>query len=154
MRIDRGVLLLLSLLLIPAPVLSGTDYGEGISGFRKVAISELLANPDAYVDQKVQVEGLVLDVCPMRGCWIEVASDREFESLRFKVDDGVISFPVDVKGHRVVAEGVFRRFTVSREDRIARGRHHAEETGEEFDESAVTGPETFYQIEGIGARVE
>lgn len=154
MRILCGLVLLLSSLLITSPAVGETVYGEGIAGFRKVAISDLVANPDGYVDQKVQVEGLVLDVCPMRGCWIEIASDEEFQSLRFKVEDGVISFPVEAKGRHVVAEGVFRKYTLSREDVLARAKHRAEEKGEAFDESTVTGPETLYQIEGIGARVE
>jgi hypothetical protein len=154
MRTLSALVVLLPSLLITSTALSETVYGKGIAGFQKVAISELLADPDAYVDKEVQVEGLVLDVCPRRGCWIEIASDKEFQSLRFKVDDGVISFPMEAKGRRVVAEGVFRKYTLSREDLIARAKHRAEEKGEAFDESTVTGPETYYQIEGIGARVE
>lgn len=131
-----------------------TTYGEGVQGTEVVLVSELLTHPDAWVGKTVRVEGLITDVCKKRGCWIAIAGDREFETLRFKVKDGVIVFPVDVKGHRAVVEGVFARFEISEEDAIAKAKHHAEETGEPFDPSTIKGPQVVYQIEGIGAVVK
>ena len=73
--------------------------------------------------------------------------------MRFKVEDGVIVFPKDAKGKDVVAEGIFRRIEMSKEEAIAHGRHEAEETKKPFDPASITGPVVSYQIEGVGAVV-
>lgn len=143
--------LLLLALACPAFAADGTKYGKGVTGPEIVKISELMAHPDTYVGKTVRVEGLVLDVCPKRGCWMELASDREFESLRIKVDDGVIVFPLEAKGKKAVAEGVLEKHELSVDDQIAQGKHHAEETGKPFDPKSITGPKNFYQIRGTGA---
>ena len=50
-------------------------YGNGVSDHAQpIRISELNANPNSYVDQRVKVVGLVDDICPMMGCWV-VASE-------------------------------------------------------------------------------
>ena len=89
----------------------------------------------------------------MKGCWIDILEGESGETVRFKVEDGVIVFPVEAKGREVVAEGVLQKKEMS--ERRARSwmRHLAEEKGEPFDEASVTGPMVFYQIEGIGAEV-
>ena len=83
----------------------GELYGKPLTGTDTVKISALMADPDKYVGQTVRVEGIITGVCEKRGCWMTLASDREFEDLRIKVDDGVIVFPLDAKGKRAVAEG-------------------------------------------------
>ena len=89
-----------------------------------------------------------------RGCWIKIASDKEFESIRFKVDDGVIVFPMELKGSNAVAEGVVSVRTLSVEDQIKSGKAMAKEEGTTFDESTVKGPKTVLMIKGEGAQVE
>lgn len=148
-----AVSMLIAIAIAPSTVTAeGTTYGQGLSGTEVVKISELLDNPDGYVGQTVRVEGLVTDVCPKRGCWIEIASDREFETLRLKVDDGVIVFPLDAKGKRTVAEGVFTKIELTPEQALQHARHLAEERGEAFDPSAAGElPTVMYQIQGKGA---
>ena len=123
--------------------LGDTDlYGEQLSDARTVRISEILSHPDRYVDRKVKIAGLVDDVA--RG---------SEETLRFKVEDDVIVFPVAARGRDVVAEGVLRKHELSREQAVREMRHMAEERDEAFDEASVTGPMVIYQIEGAGAEV-
>ena len=76
-------------------------YGKEITLTEKVKISQLLENPKNYEGKKVLIEGIVLNVCKKRGCWIELASDKEFESIRVKVQDGVIVFPMEVNGKKL-----------------------------------------------------
>ena len=130
-----------------------TSYGEALSGVESVRIAELLGAPDTYLGKTVRVEGLVEDVCPMRGCWIEILESQGRETIRFKVTDGVIVFPVEAKGQEVVAEGVLRKHEMSKERATSWLRHLADEKGEPFDPSSVTGPMVFYQIEGLGAEL-
>ena len=130
-----------------------TSYGEALSGVSAVRIAELTSSPEKYLGEKIRVEGLVEDICPMKGCWIDILESQSRETIRFKVADGVIVFPVQAKGREVVAEGVLRKHEMSKKRATSWLRHLAEEKGEPFDESSVTGPMVFYQIEGLGAEV-
>jgi hypothetical protein len=137
--------------LAAAPALAATKYGKGVSEAAPVKLSELMAKPDAYVGKVVKVEGLVTEVCPKRGCWINVAGDKEFQTIRIKVEDGVIVFPLSAKGKRADVEGILRKIELTKEEAIARAKHEAEEKKVPFDEKSVTGPMVIYQIEGTGA---
>jgi hypothetical protein len=129
----------------------GTVYGAGVAAAERVQISVLLANIDAWVGKKVQVEGVVTDVCPMRGCWFELAGDQPETSLRFKVRDGVMVFPLSAKGQRAVAEGVVRKIPLDLERSRAYLAHLAEEKGEPFDPASVREPVTIVRLDGTGA---
>jgi cytochrome c-type biogenesis protein CcmE len=137
-----------------APAAAATKYGKGVSDATPVKLSELMAKPDDYVGKVVKVEGLVTEVCPKRGCWINVAGDEEFQTIRIKVEDGVIVFPMTDKGKKVVAEGTFKKMELTKEQAIAKAKHECEEKGTKFDPASVTGPATVYQIQGTGAIVE
>ena len=128
-------------------------YGKPLTTTAVTKVSEILSDPGKFNGKRVRVEGAVVDVCAMRGCWIKISGDKEFESIRFKVDDGVIVFPMDAKGKRVSAEGVVSVKTTSVEDQIKEGEHMAKEEGKAFDPATVKGPKTVVQIQGDGAVV-
>jgi hypothetical protein len=137
---------------VSALATEGTVYGKGVAASDVVAISDLLANPGKYVGKTVRVEGLITDVCPKRGCWMDLASDKEFQVVRIKVDDGEIVFPLDAKGKQAVAEGVFTKTEITQEQALEHAKHLAEEKGEKFDpEKAKDLPTVVYQIKGTGA---
>ena len=50
-------------------------------------------------------------------------------------------------------EGVVESLELTREEIIARRKHHAEETGENFDPASVTSGETILRIRGLGAEI-
>jgi hypothetical protein len=130
----------------------GKVYGKGVAAGEVVAVSELIANPAAYVGKTVRVEGLVTDVCPKRGCWMNLAGDKEFQTIRIKVDDGEIVFPLDAKGKHAVAEGVFAKMEITPEQALEHAKHLAEEKGEKFDPAKAKDlPTVVYQIQGTGA---
>jgi hypothetical protein len=141
------------LLAVVSCAIAGTPkkYGKAITLKEPTRVSAILAEPEKYNGKKVLVEGPVVDVCAKRGCWIRLGSDKEFESIQFKVEDGVMVFPLDAKGKSARAEGVVSVTTTSKEELIEQGREHAEETGEEFDSTSVTGPRTIVRIMGEGA---
>ncbi len=150
----RAALLALVLSFAATPALADVTFGEGVHGDDTVLISTMLASPDDYVGKTVRVQGLITDVCQKRGCWVAIASDQEFQTLRFKVKDGVIVFTPDVKGRKGTFEGTLARYELTMEQSLERARHHAEEQGKDFDPSTITGPEVYYQLEGTGAVVE
>jgi len=146
---------IISLTFLFAIVFAGPkDYGKKLTLKEKTKVSDILSNPEKYAGKKVLVEGTVVDVCQQRGCWIKLSSDKEFEAIRFKVDDGVIVFPMEAKGKSARAEGVVSVKTYSKEDLIKQGEMHAKEEGTTFDPSTVTGPKTVVQIKGEGAVIK
>lgn len=151
-------LLFLSLVLLtfaPARAADGKTYGEGVNLAETTSVAKILANPDAYVGKKVRIEGKVLDVCPMKGCWMELTEGDGTSSLRVKVDDDVIVFPVTAKGKLAVAEGTVEAIPMTRESYVAWLEHLAEERGQKLDPATVgDGPFRVIQIRGSGAKIE
>jgi hypothetical protein len=66
--------------------------------------AQVLADVDGHAGKTVRVAGTVAAVCPMRGCWMDVAG-ASGESIRIKVRDGQIVFPGSAVGKKVVVEG-------------------------------------------------
>ena len=146
-------LLLTSSLLFASTALAKT-FGANLSLQQTTPLSTILANPDAYVGQKVQVKGLILEVCESRGCWMYIAGDKAFEKIRVKVVDGQIVFPLEARGKQGTVEGVLQKFVLTRAQVIQQLQHYAEERGEKFDPSTVKSGETIYQLRGLGAEIE
>jgi hypothetical protein len=132
------------------------DYGKPLTLKEKTPISAILKNPKAFDGKRVQVEGAIVEVCEERGCYIKIASDKEFESIRFKVEDGVIVFPLEAKGKTAVAEGVVKLSTLTKEQAMEQAKEMHKERGtmSKFDPSKFTGPVTDVQIMGDAARVK
>lgn len=128
----------------------GDVYGEPLTLTESTPISTLLADIDAYDGKKVRVEGLVTEVCAKRGCWMSIAGDQPFQELRFKVEDGVITIPLEAKGRYAVAEGTCRKVALSPEDAMAMREHEAEEQGKPVDTTTPL-PTFVVKLEGTGA---
>jgi Domain of unknown function (DUF4920) len=154
MRSLRSVLPLVLLLAAcksaPPPV-TGTSYGEALTLTDTTKVSDILAAPQEWVGRRVLVAGTVVQVCQEKGCWIQIASDREHEMLKVKVEDGVIVFPMTAMGHPAVVEGTIEALPVTAEQARAQARRHAEETQQPFDSTRVFADTTLYQIRGLGA---
>ena len=125
--------------------------GHGVSSADTVRISELLAHPLTYAGQTVRVQGTAVAVCSHRGCWIDLASDVEGQTVRVKVEDGVIVFPPELAGDMVLAEGVWTIHQLDLEATRAYYEHQAQDRGESFDPASVTEPLIYYQVSGTGA---
>lgn len=152
MIFSRSIVLVLVLVFSTGLSVAGSkNYGKKLTLKETTKISDILAEPEKYDGKRVLVEGTVTGVCEKRGCWITIASDKEFETLRFKVDDGVIVFPLDAKGKTARAEGVLSVKTYSQEELIKQGEMHAKEEGKTFDPSTVKGPKTVVTLKGEGA---
>ncbi len=131
----------------------GTQFGKELSISEPTSIAAIMENPESFNGKRVLVEGRITEVCEMMGCWIMIQDPDGGKNLRFKVEDGVITFPMDIKGKIARAEGIVSVKEQSVDEQIAEGQHHADETGTTFDASAVTGPKGRIQLEGEGALV-
>lgn len=128
-------------------------YGKPLTLKETTKVSDIYASPDQFNGKRVKVQGPIVDVCAERGCWIAIGSDQEFQTIRFKVDDGVIVFPMDAKGLTAAVEGVLTVTVLSEKDQIEQGEHMAKEKGTTFDPKTVKGPKTSIMIKGEGAEV-
>ena len=132
----------------------GKKYGKPLTLKATTKISDIYAKPDAFNGKRVKVQGAIVDVCSEKGCWIAIASDKEFQSIRFKVDDGVIVFPMTEKGKTATVEGVVTVTTLSEKDQIEQGEHMAKEKKTPFDPKTVKGPKTSIMIKGEAAEIQ
>ena len=130
-----------------------TTYGKPLTVKETTKVSDILAKPEQFDGKRVKIEGPVVDVCQMRGCWIKIGGDKDFESLTFKVDDGVIVFPMSARGKTALVEGVVSVTTQSVEEQKKHGEHMAKEQGKAFDPASVKGPKTVILLKGEGAEI-
>ncbi|PLX78519.1 MAG: DUF4920 domain-containing protein [Desulfuromonas sp.] len=149
----RTFLLLLAMVLLMTNTVLAKSFGNGVSLAETTAISSILDQPEEYLGKQVKVSGLIVDVCARRGCWIYVAGDRPYEKIRVKVTDGEIVFPLEARGKQAEVEGVVEVFELTREQVLARSKHHAEEQGIPFDPASVTTGERVIRLRGLGAEI-
>jgi hypothetical protein len=127
-------------------------FGKGISAQDTVLVSELLTHPEQFLDKTVRVQGTVVGVCKKRGCWIDLASDQEFQKINIKVEDGVIVFPPELMGESVIAEGTLTGMPLDHDQAVNYLKYEAECQGEAFEANAVPAEGiTIYQIQAVGA---
>lgn len=142
------ILLILALLVAAAGTAVAEDkvYGEGVGEGDLTSISAIMTDADAFQGETVRIAGTAVAVCAHRGCWIDIASDEEGQTLRVKVTDGEIVFPQSIVGEHVVAEGVFTANRVTADNKKC---DHAAEDENEVGHSCTT----HYQLTGTGAVV-
>jgi len=153
---QKQIVFIVLLLFITSNIFSGdgNKYGKKLTLKEKTKISTILEKPKDFVGKKVLVEGTVVGVCEKRGCWIELASDKQYQKIKVKVKDGEIVFPLEEKGKTALVEGEVYEIKLTKEQAIEQAKHEAEEHGKEFDPGSVTGPTTYYQIKGKGAVIK
>lgn len=132
-----------------APPFQGDPYGEPLTLTEATPVSTILADPEAWVGQRVLIRGEVREVCEKKGCWMDIAHPDGL--IQVKVTDDVIVFPVSARGRAAVVEGTVEALALTAEEAFAAAAHRAEEQGEPFDSTAVFQPTTTYRIQGLGA---
>jgi hypothetical protein len=156
MRI-RYLSFLLAVSVAPAAHASceSVSYGAGVTLTEPTAVAAILGQPAAYAGKEVRIEGEIKEVCAMAGCWMELAAADGGQTLKVKVKDGDIVFPVSSRGKQAVAQGKIEDLEMTRAKYIKHLKHLAKENGEAFDEASVEGDGPFhvYQLAGTGAQI-
>ena len=132
------------------------NYGNRMEKGIPNRVNEVLKNPDEYLSKNVLVSGVIDDVCPLRGCWIQISDKNQTGSIRVKVTDGEIVFPLSAKNHNVTVQGTFVRLDLSKDQAINWKVHLAKEKGVELDPNdIVLQKEDYYEyrINCTGAKV-
>jgi len=143
---------LLILTLLTTPRFAKT-FGVEADMSKLVAISTVLDNPGNYLNKDITVKGTIVSVCKKRGCWMTLASDKKFQTLRIKVKDGEMVFPLTAQGKKAFATGRLIGIELDKKKAIAYLSHMAKEADEPFDESSVTTGITIYQLTPIGVSI-
>jgi len=124
-----------------------TKLGAGVTLGDATPIVSIVKNPKDYVGKTVRIDGIATAVCAEMGCWMAVADSakKDAPTIRLKVEDGVIVFPMSAKGKRVSAEGAFEAIGGADDHSKEASREHAKE-----DPKASTA----YQIKATGAIIK
>ena len=141
--------LLAAIVVLGAVSLSAeqTKLGAGVELKEATPIKSLIEKPADFVGRTVRIDGVATAVCESMGCWMAVAESEQpsASTVRLKVEDGVIVFPMSAKGKKVSAEGVFEEITPK-----------DEHGGEAAAEHAKQDPKASkkYQIKATGAIIK
>ena len=131
-------------------------YGDDFNYDSIQSIPSLINNANQFLDKQIVTEGKIVDVCPMKGCWIEIKDSDSDQIIRVKVQDDVIIFPQDSKEKKVIVNGVFTKIEFTEDQAIKWKMHLAEEKGLKLEESDVTLDSSDlieYRIKGLGAKI-
>ena len=148
------ILLVLILSFSATAFAKSKKYGKGVTLQETTQVSQLLDQPEKFLDKKVKVQGMITEVCASRGCWVYIAGDRPYEKIQVKVTDGEIVFPMSASGRMAEVEGIIQELKMTREEMIKWKRHQAEERGQTFDPSSVKKGEKIIRLIGLGAMIE
>lgn len=129
------------------------QFGKPVNNANLLKISTIMAAPDNYLDQPITIAGTVVGVCAKRGCWMTIASDKRFENLQIKVNDGDMVFPMTAKGSKAIATGKLNKIQLNLSRTKALLAHRAQQAGNEFDENTVTEPMAIYQLVPTGVEI-
>lgn len=119
--------------------------GDGVTLKDATPIASITAKPADFVGKTIRIDGVATAVCTHMGCWMAVAPEGKPDAptVRLKVEDGVIVFPVSAKGRKVSAQGVFEE---------VKGAENKEAAGEHAKHDAKASKE--YQIKATGAVIK
>tara|TARA_A100001011_G_scaffold369539_1_gene424917 strand:+ start:254 stop:757 length:504 start_codon:yes stop_codon:yes gene_type:complete len=112
-------------------------YGNKISDGDIYSVDELLQSPKNFLNKNIKITGNISEVCPMRGCWIEIVSDDLKSSIRIKVTDGEIVFPLSSVGRDIIAQGDFEKLILSKKQAKMWKMHLAAEKGISLDTADI-----------------
>jgi len=144
--------LLCGVFLFTASTSSGASdtYGAGVSLPDATPIQAILERPGDFEGKTVRIEGVVTAVCAHLGCWMALAPADHPASgtVRLKVDDGVIVFPVSAKGRRAEAQGILERINANDGEGKEAAGEHAKQTG-----TAAQTAANMWQVKATGAVV-
>ena len=97
-------------------------FGAPLGNAEKVALADLVKNPDAWKGKTIRTEGPVAAVCQEKGCWMTLKSGEASVRVRFK--DYGFFVPKDCAGATATLEGVFEVKTIPEKT----AKHYAAET--------------------------
>lgn len=123
-----------------------TYVGEKISSTGAISVDDLFEKiADKEEIPVVKVQGEVVSVCQVKGCWMRLAGSDGSE-LMVKFKDYGFFMPLDLTGNIVMEGKAFKQITP-----VDELRHYAEDAGKSPEEIAqITEPEAEILFEAFG----
>ncbi|HEX5001941.1 MAG TPA: DUF4920 domain-containing protein [Bacteroidia bacterium] len=127
----------------------GHNYGEKITDKGAIPVTELAKKMDGQNELAIKVEGVVLEVCQVKGCWMTLDLGNG-EKMRVTFKDYGFFMPKNISGKTVVIEGIASLSTTSVEEL----KHYAEDAGKTKAEiDKITAPKKEMTFEAAGVIV-
>jgi mannose-6-phosphate isomerase-like protein (cupin superfamily) len=138
----RQLTSILSGLLLGSAGLVGADgaawlhLGEPLVIDEATPIAAIVADPEAFHDRQLRIEGRVASACTLEGCFIEVVPPEGGEGIVVNFPGLLHTFPTDCAGLEAVVEGRFYQKVFPRA-RVAHWQHHSFRPGEAIPEYSL-----------------
>jgi hypothetical protein len=111
----KRIVLALALLAATTAFGDAVKKGAPISDVKVTPLADVLANPDAYADKNVVVEGVVVANCTEMGCWMQLAPTADAKSSMRASFKGFF-IPTTSKGMKARAEGTVSVGTLTKDE--------------------------------------
>lgn len=131
------------------PAKPGDVYGAPVNEKGAVNITKIPAQLEKKDSFSTKVVATVIDVCPKKGCWINLKIDDNTTAF-VKMKDYAFFVPTDLKGKTVVLEGDAFLSTTS-VDELKHYAKDAKKSKEEID--AITEPKKEIRFLASGIKV-
>lgn len=131
------------------PAQKGSIYGSSFA--KKKAINAEAFSKKVIDSNKVavQVKAVVVDVCPKKGCWMNVAMHNG-DTLLVKMKDYAFFVPDNIKGREILLDGLAYIETTS----VKELKHYAEDAKKPQSEiDAITEPQQKARFTASGIKV-
>jgi hypothetical protein len=150
---QKKIVLVLAFIMVFGFTLTAKDLklGEEIKIEKVTKVSEILENPEEYLDKKVRVEGFIIDGCMHHGTWISIAGDKDYQTLQIRHKENKLKFPLKHRGMYCIAEGTLYFIELNEEQALNWLRHLEETHGRKADLSKAKGGMKIYRISPTGA---
>ncbi len=149
----KKIILLITLISSFQILAKTTNFGTGADMDKLLKISSILATPTKYIGELTTISGTIVKVCKKRGCWMELAADKKYQTLTIKVPDGKMVFPMSAIGKTAYATGTLTEMKLDLEKTRAYLAHRAQENQTEFDGAEITEAMTFYRFSPVGVTI-
>jgi len=124
-------------------------FGEQITDNDAISYDDLLSSLATQDSMETKVVGKIKNVCQVKGCWMNIVSEKEgAESMFVKFKDYGFFMPLDSEGKTAIMRGKAYREVTS----VDELRHYAEDEGKSAEEIAkITEPveELKFMADGV-----
>jgi Domain of unknown function (DUF4920) len=142
-------LLAVCCLFVTSAIAQDTYYGDKITDEGAVSVTALTRSMEGKTEMQAKVEGVVLEVCQTKGCWMTMEKG-DGTKMRVTFKDYGFFVPKDISGKTVVIEGIAKVKTTTVEEL----QHYAEDAGKSKEEIAkITTPKSELTFEASGVIV-
>lgn len=113
---------------------------------KKITIKKVLAEPEKFAGQTVEINGVIVRSCKKEGCWMELADSEGGPSVRVTFGDHAFFIPLNAAGLNARTQGVFKINVLSKE----KVEHLIKDDGAKFDRINPDGTVTEVSFNAVG----